>query len=115
MNVSLVQKIKLRANFKSKTSYKTMENFRFPSKVYEKSIVNWKNSVLIIPPICPTSNGNSKIIDISYLVLLDFYVSGPHLVKEIAIPVTIGSILVLVTVQTAIDAAKIFLTVNKTA
>lgn len=92
MNVSLVQKIKLRANFKLKTSFKTIENFRFPSTVQLKSVVNWKNSVLIIPPTCPTSNGNSKIIDISYLVLLDFCIPGPHLVKEMAIPITIGSV-----------------------
>ncbi|RNA31177.1 arrestin domain-containing 3-like [Brachionus plicatilis] len=92
MNVSLVQKIKFRANFKTKTSSRTVENFRFPSRVQEKSILNWNNSVLVIPPTCPTSNKNSKIIDISYLVLFDFCASGPHFPKEIAIPISIGTI-----------------------
>lgn len=91
MNVSLVQKIKFRANYRTKISYRSIENFRFPSTVQEKSIVKWNNSVLIIPPVCSTSNGKCKIIDVNYLVLFDFCASGISLSKEMMIPIVIGT------------------------
>ncbi|CAF0761104.1 unnamed protein product [Brachionus calyciflorus] len=92
MSVSLIQKIKFKANYRTKLSYRTIENFRFPSSVQERSIVKWDNSVLIIPPICPTSDGRCKIIDVSYLVLFDFCASGLSLTKEMLIPIVIGTI-----------------------
>lgn len=48
------------------------------------------NQPLLIPSVCPTSNGLSKIIDISYLLIFSFGVRG-SLDRDLVIPVVIGT------------------------
>ena len=58
--------------------------------VHKLSSTSWV-SKLFVPPICASSNGLSKIIDISYLVLFN-YVTEDSDAVFLKIPVVVGTI-----------------------
>jgi hypothetical protein len=66
------------------TNGKTIE----PLKTYE-----WKGETFDLPPLCHTSNGLCRIIDLKYILSLNFSPSG-SVSSTINIPITIGKVLV---------------------
>lgn len=61
------------------------------TKTKGKSLESW-NSSLKIFPICPTSNQSSKLIEISYNILLNFDAAGISLSTDLVLPITIGTL-----------------------
>ena len=50
----------------------------------------WENATLVIPPVCPSSNGLCHIIEIRYFLVLNFDATGMSVSTDLKIPITIG-------------------------
>lgn len=90
MKVSLIQVIKLKASGKVKTSMRAVALLKNTKTVHQLSSTSWA-SQLFIPPVCASSTGLSKIVDISYLALFN-YVTDDSDTAFLKIPVEIGTI-----------------------
>ena len=89
--LSLIQQIKLTAGNRTKVFKREVISIQKGTKTKGKCLESW-NSSLKIFPVCPTSNGNSKIIEISYGILLNFDASGLSLSTDLNLPITIGTL-----------------------
>lgn len=90
MKVSLIQVIKLKASGKQKTFMRAVGLLKNAKIVHKLSSTSWV-SKLYVPPICASSTGLSKIIDISYLALFN-YVTEDSDAVFLKIPVVVGTI-----------------------
>ena len=91
MTLNLVQQIRFNTNRKVAIKYRNVSKITFDSIIKAKTVGNWKNATLEIPPVCPTSNGFYKLIQIGYLVSLSYEVKGPSLSNDLTIPCIIGT------------------------
>lgn len=92
MTVNLIQVTKFHSSSKIKTCYENVTKIHYPNVVSEKSFEEWSNSALLIPPVCSSSNGLCRIIEVSYQVVFNFDASGVASSKNLEIPITIGTI-----------------------
>ena len=92
MSISLVQKIQFIADRKSKFEDIVISNIILPDIVKERGFQEWKNIILPIPDIFPTSNEASNIIKVNYCVVFYIVPSGMARSKNLTIPITIGTI-----------------------
>lgn len=92
MTVNLIQVIKFHATRKSRTCTRNVASIQFPKRIAERSMEKWDNSVLVIPPVCSSSNMTCRIIEVSYMVTFNFDASGVAVSTDITIPIVIGTI-----------------------
>jgi hypothetical protein len=92
MTVKLVQSMKFHATHKSRSCSRIVAAIRYPGKVNARTKETWNNSVLIIPPVCSSSNGTCRIIEVSYTVIFNFDTSGFAISKDLKIPLIVGTI-----------------------
>jgi len=92
VKVTLRQNIKFHATTKTKTTYRDVSVSKYPNKISPRSIENWNNVTIQIPPIVSSSNGTCRIINVSYTIILNFDASGVAISKDVPIPITIGTI-----------------------
>ena len=64
---------------------------RYHSEIEPLSVVKWDKGSLIIPAVCPTSNGTCRIIEVSYSIVFTFGASN-SIDEHLSIPITIGTI-----------------------
>lgn len=89
---SLVQVVRLQATTKSKTTHRKVATLELPNRIQERMCEKFDNMKLVVPPVCSSSFGTSRIIDISYYFDLNFDASGPSISTDLNIPVVIGTV-----------------------
>ena len=92
MTVSLIQRLKFNATNKSRFDKRTVASIDYPSTINGKTYEEWNNSVLSIPPVCSSSNGSCRIIEVSYIINFNLNPSGLSSSKDFSIPIVIGTI-----------------------
>ena len=90
VKVSLVEFITFHATTKSKTSSRTLAIISNQKRINSKQNYLWNDASFVIPPVCSSSNGLCRIIDIKYFVALQIDPSGMAFNLNLNIPVTIG-------------------------
>lgn len=90
LTVSLMQKIKLHAGNCTKRCSRRVAMIAYSKKLPPKSVETWKCS-LVIPPVCSSSNGKSRLIEVYYSLYCVYDASGLAPNTELTIPVTIGT------------------------
>ncbi len=93
MTLELIEQIRFHATQKTKLCTRIIAKINCPRKLDPQETFEWTNKEtnLTIPPLAATTNGTSKIIDISYLLKLNFSASGVSKSKDMAIPIVIGT------------------------
>ena len=96
MELCLVQLIEFSARQMTKITKKkcsiTVTFISYPNTIAKRKLEKWGNFKLNIPAVCSTSNGMSRLIDVSYQVLLNFDASSMAFSTDVAIPIIIGTI-----------------------
>jgi hypothetical protein len=92
MEVSLVQNLMFHAQCHSKRDNRKVAGVLYPGQINANSTQLWDNGVIVIPPVCSSSNGICRIIQINYSLVLHFSVSGPSIGTSCLIPCVIGTI-----------------------
>jgi hypothetical protein len=90
--VNLIQHLVFHATTKSKRCTRTVALIKYPKKINAKTTETWSDSVLTIPPVCSSSNGTCRIIEVIYSVVFNFDASGMAISTDVSIPITIGTI-----------------------
>lgn len=90
ITVSLMQKIKLHAENRTKQCSRRVAMIAYPKKLAPKSTETWK-CCLVIPPVCSSSNGKSRLIEVYYSLYAVYVASGLASNTELTIPITIGT------------------------
>ena len=89
LRLELIETITFYASTKSKTS--TRKLCSIINKVIEPHGTHlWNDGIISIPPVCPSSNGFCKIINIKYFLNLHMSLAS-SVSKEFCIPITIGN------------------------
>lgn len=88
----MVQRVTFHAKGKSKTLTSNVTKILFPKEIKGKSVENWNDGILVIPPICPSTNGSCRIIDVDYEIVMYFGTSGLTLGSKVILPIIIGTI-----------------------
>jgi hypothetical protein len=92
LKISLKQSIRLQTRSKSKTMNHIVSTIPYMGMVAARSNAVWVNADLFIPPVCATSIGMSRIIQISYIVVLTFQATtGLNMPGEVDVPIVIGT------------------------
>jgi hypothetical protein len=91
LSVKLIQQLKFHANSKTRSCTRNVANIINPNKIPGRDIYNWDRGQLLIPSVCPSSNGTCKIIEIHYCVQFSFGASS-SLDSHLSIPIKIGTI-----------------------
>ena len=92
IKVIFVQNCKFTIKDESVTYSRKMCKTDFCKQVGAKSSERWTSSSLIIPQVCPTSNGTCSLIDVSYELMLKFETTGISKSRKLSIPIVIGTI-----------------------
>jgi hypothetical protein len=91
-SVKLMQHLIFHATTKSKKYTRRVAFIEYPNMINAKTTETWSGSAIIIPPVCSSSNGTCRIIDVFYSVVLKFNTSGISTSTYVSIPITIGTI-----------------------
>jgi len=93
MRLELIELIRFHAKGKTKLCTRTIAMLHCARKIDSQETYEWTNKEtnFIIPRVASTSNGTSKIIDISYLLKLNFSASGVSKSKDMPLPIVIGT------------------------
>ena len=90
--LKLVQILKFHTKSKVKTIAREVTHIVFNKEIQPMSRVDWDNSVLTIPSVCPSSQNTSRLIEVSYTLVLSVEPSWPSSPLALKIPITIGSV-----------------------
>lgn len=89
--IILVQKMKYHVQREVKKCFRRVAMVAFPNCIAPKSKEKW-SSHLVVPPICASSNGKCRIIEVFYAIQCSFEVSGlGSKSTDLVIPITIGT------------------------
>ena len=91
MSFQIIQYVLCITRSKSRIFERIVCDLPYPNQINEKMCEEWNNSI-VIPPVCPSSNGLTKILIISYGAVLCVTPSGAHMSFEASIPIVIGTI-----------------------
>ena len=89
MRIELVQKLKFFSTSKTKTTSNRAGVWYYEKYLEPHSVEEWVSSILL-PPLCPSSNGLCKIIEISYMLIFNFDVEGSATSTDLPISIVIG-------------------------
>ncbi len=92
VTLKLVQVLKFHATSKSKTVTRDVTHIVYNKEILPSQKVNWENSILTIPSVCPSSQNTSHLIEVTYTLVLCVEPKWPSTALVIKTPVTIGSI-----------------------
>ena len=94
LKVEFYESITFHARSKSTSRYRVIATATNGISIEPLQSYEWKdaNISLVLPPLCHTSNGLCRIIDIKYVLSLKFSPSG-SVSSTINIPITIGKVL----------------------
>ncbi len=90
--ISLVQYLKLKAQKSTKNIKRSMITLVLPKEIKANSKEEFKNLVLNVPPLNPSSFSLSNLVEISYFIKLTFDIEGPSIDSDLIVPITIGEI-----------------------
>ena len=90
--LKLVQTLKFHTKAKNKTVRREVTHIVFNKEILPAHKEDWDNSVLTIPSVCPSSQNTSRLIEVSYTLMLSIEPSWPSTPVLIKVPITIGSI-----------------------
>lgn len=85
------QIIKFHTRAKVKTTTREVTHIVFNKEILPFTKENWDNSVLSIPAVCPSSYKTSKLIEISYNLVLYIEPKWPSTSITLKIPIIIGT------------------------
>jgi hypothetical protein len=91
VSFQLIQKVYCVTRSKSRLFSRVVVELPYSNKVNKSKYEEWNGSI-IIPPVCPSSKQISRIMDISYSVVLYINPSGPHTSFTAVIPIIIGTV-----------------------
>lgn len=92
IKVILVQNCKFTVKDESVTHSRKICQVEYGKRIGSKSAERWTFSNFVIPQVCPTSNGECALIDVSYELMLKFDTTGLSKSKKVSIPIVIGTI-----------------------
>lgn len=92
LTVSLIQRIKFHGKGRSKECIRNVASVNLHKAVGSNSVENWNNVLLKIPPVCSTTQGSSRLIEVSYLLVFTFGAIAPKLATDLVLPIVIGTI-----------------------
>lgn len=92
MKVDLIQQIRFHATTKSRTCTRHVASVVYPAKIPPRQQEHWDNIALVVPPVCSSSNGTCRIIEVNYAINLNFDAAGVALSQDLTIPIVIGTI-----------------------
>jgi hypothetical protein len=75
MSITLIQDIRLRANNRQKSAFRTVCEAVAPKRVESESTESL-NIKMKIPPVVPSTIETSKIIQVKYFVVLNYDAAG---------------------------------------
>lgn len=91
LSVTLVQKIKYHVKRDFKKCFRRVAMVAYPKTIAPKTDEKW-SSHLVIPPVCSSTNGKCRIIDVHYAVQCSFETDGFGSKPTcLSIPLTIGT------------------------
>lgn len=91
LTVTLVQKIKYHVKRDAKKCFRRVAMLACPKSIGPKTTEKW-SSHLIVPPICSSTNGKCRIIDVHYAIQCSFETDGfGSKLTLLSIPLTIGT------------------------
>ncbi len=90
--ISLVQKLNLKADQISKIVKRFMVTLVYPKKIKRETKKEFNNLILKVPPVNPNSFSSSSIVNISYYIKIIFDIEGPSIDTDLIIPIVIGNI-----------------------
>ncbi|RNA34510.1 arrestin domain-containing 3-like [Brachionus plicatilis] len=91
LSIILIQRVAFHAKGKSKMVTSNVIKSVFSKTIEAKKFENWNDAALIIPPVCPSSNGSCRIIDVNYEIAL-YFASELTLDSRVIIPIVIGTV-----------------------
>ena len=91
LRVKLIQNLRFQASGRFKSTQRNVAEIVYNKTIRPNSIETWNRGHLVIPPVCPSSNGACKIIDICYSVVFVFGAST-SIDSDLNIPIYIGTI-----------------------
>lgn len=94
LTVSLMEKIFFRAEGGvdlTKEEDREVITCRYNQQIRPNSQTDWSDIRLEIPPVCSNTYKKGQIIEVSYVVALNFEASGFHSAKKLEIPIVIGT------------------------
>ncbi len=89
--VTLYKNIKFTASGETKTDKVEIASVRLQNDVEPRSTQKWHNQLLNIPGNCKPSSQHSKIIEVSYELVLYFAAGGFTIGSQCPIPIVIGT------------------------
>ena len=89
LKVEFYESIIFHARSKSTSRYRVIATVSNNQSIEPLKTYEWKGETFNLPPLCHTSNGLCRIIDIKYVLSLKFSPSG-SVSSTINIPITIG-------------------------
>jgi len=92
VTLKLVQILKFNTQSKSKTVTRDVTHIVYSKEILPSEKVDWDNSILTIPSLCPSSQNTSSLIEVSYTLVLCVEPSWPSNPLVIKTPIIIGSI-----------------------
>ena len=82
MSVKIKQKIYFHATDESQKRVRKVAQLDYPISIPKKRLVVWSDDILI-PPVCASTNGTCRIIQVFYGVLLNFNPATLSLSKKL--------------------------------
>ena len=101
--VEIIQRTRFNATAKTRTELRTVAKVNYP-KIIPPGLNETLTSSLVIPPVCSTSNGLCRIIEVSYEATLRFGSTGVGFDKSVIVPVVVGTVPLMQVAISAQDA-----------
>ncbi|CAF0782805.1 unnamed protein product [Brachionus calyciflorus] len=92
MKVTLMQNLRFEAKSRVRNCTRKVASMEFPNKVGIKTTEKWNNLPILIPSVSPSTMGNSRLIDVSYELFLNFDATGVSTSTDLNVPIVIGTI-----------------------
>jgi hypothetical protein len=92
VSVSLFQQVEYIATLKTNKQYNYIISLKLPAEIQPGAKQQFKDLSILVPPVCSSSDGNCKIIKVSYFLNLKYGKSGLSMNAHVNVPLTIGTI-----------------------
>ena len=89
--MQLVQNIKFKAKTKTKNCARVVKHVNYSYSVRAHSLDTWNTGHLLVPPVCPSSNNISQLVNVKYSIVLTIgTIDSKNF--DLVIPIVIGSV-----------------------
>ena len=92
LTAMIVQQVRLHATSRSTARTRAVISVQLPRDVKPKTRDEFHNLSLVVPAVCSSSNGLSRIIEVNYTFVLSFGARGFSINGNLVIPIKIGTV-----------------------